>query len=363
MIPSDDPRERLVANLLRETDRAGPTTGAASAAPWPIDTHPSAEDLAVAAWEGLNSASGAPVAQHLATCAPCREIFVLLLVPQPPLVPVPWSSNPGPGSRSLPVPSTTSRNTARSLFGVLWASAALLTTAACVVWQPLGGPSPAVREALVYSEALQQLDARRFAQVERLVEMAEARGVGSVRIDQLAARAALQTAGDWLVNQEGRLTALGFDLGGVRPRSPLTDVEVERVRRALAILRNDPGGESLLWRGELLLVLGDATNALKVFREAHQKDSLAARAWNGVGRALYLQEQYAAAAAAFRDARAHDPNSPVPVLNLALALEELGDFPAAREAWIALRNHPRATTADRRRAAAALRQFSQSLPP
>ena len=356
MIPSDDPRERLVANLLRATDRGGSTEDLANPEPWPSDAHPSAEELALAAWEGLNLPQKSPLVRHLATCAACREIFVLLLEPEPTSASAASSPATRPVTVSPPTPSPTPQPTRRSWIGVLLSSAALLATAIGLVQRPIGRPPPGVREAQVFSEARQQLEAGHFTQAEQLVTNAAARGIVSPRLDQLAARAVLGTGGELLVGQPGRLTELGFDLGGVRPRSTVSEAERERVRRALNWLKDDPQGESLLWRGEMLLVLGEAATALEVFREARQDESLAARAGNGIGRALYLQEQYAAAAAAFREAIPLDPQSPIPVLNLALALEELGDAPAARAAWTALRNLPKATESDRRRANAALRQ-------
>ena len=363
MIPSDDPRERLVAHLLRATDRGWSTENLANPEPLPIDSHPSAEDLALAAWEGLNPPQNSPLVRHLATCAACREIFVLLLAPQPTSASAVASAANGPVTDSPSIPAPPARATRRSWIGVLLSSAALVATAIGLVQRPIGSPPPGVREALVFSEARQQLEAGHFPQAEQLVANAAARGIVSARLDQLAARAVLGTAGELLVGQPGRLTELGFDLGGVRPRSTLPEAERERARRALTWLKDSPQGESLLWRGELLLMLGEATTALEVFREARQDESLAARAWNGMGRALYLQEQYAAASAAFREAIPLDPQSPIPVLNLALALEELEDAPAARAAWTALRDLPGATESDRRRARAALRQLPDQTVP
>lgn len=363
MIPSDDPRERLVANLLRATDREWSTGDWAKPAPLPIDSHPSAEDLALAALEGLNRPRNSPLVRHLATCAACREMFVLLLEPEPTSASAASSPSQGPVTGSPPTPSPTAQATRRSWIGVLLSSAALVATAIGLVQRPIGSPPPGVREAQVFSEARRQLDAGHFTQAEQLVANAAARGIVSARLDQLAARALLGAAGELLVGQSGRLTELGFDLGGVRPRSTLPEAERERVRRALTWLKDDPQGESLLWRGELLLLLGETTTALEVFREARQDESLAARAGNGIGRALYLQEQYASASAAFREAIALDPQSPIPVLNLALALEELEDAPAARAAWTALRDLPGAAESDRRRANAALRQLPDQPAP
>jgi len=342
-----DARERLVANLLREVERADQQSPPTDLGESPLTSHPSDEDLAVAALEGLAVPQWAGLMRHLAVCSHCRESYAQLLI-----APLPPEPDPPPPFSVGP----------REQVGVWLAIAALVTTAACVMLLPLGAPSPSAHERMVYQQARHLLEGGRLAEAERLIAEAASQQIRSPRLNQLAARAALGTGGEAVVADVDRLTAFGFDAGGVGPRSAEPVEASVRVNAALAWLEGAEDSESLLLRADLLLRLGAIDPALATYRRALGHSAGAARAWNGVGEALFLQEQPVEAAAAFREAIRLGASSAAPHLNLALTLEELEDRGGARAAWTAFRDHPRATTADRRRATAALRLLTDPAP-
>jgi len=319
--PLDD---KLLALILRATEPGSPP---------PELEHVDEETLALFAEGGLTEQERDELLRHLDVCADCRQTAAWLLADESPV--------------TRPSPPAVVRN-AQSFRVVLSVAALVLVTVTIFVLRPRkGSDDVAARET--YDSAAELLATSDFDQVQSVLAAAKQRNVWSPALSSLESQVIRRIPNAFSLAQAGRLTAFGYDVGGIASRDVPADPQ-GRLKSVQSVLE-DAGSDDirvLLNRGHVLLSLQKPEAARRDFDSAVKLAPNDALAWLGLGLANFMLEDFTAAERAFRQTIEIDPQTIDAKFNLAMTLEEAGETAPALEVWEALLKEP-LSDADRKR--------------
>ncbi len=306
---------RLLEPLLRSDEDAAPPDGPSA--------HPDEELLALFAEGALDGTEHEQMVRHLSECAACRQIAGMVLRLPDTAVPV---SRPGRSAG----------------FSRTWTAWAPLAAAAAVLLMVAGTAgyfewrrNPVVAERRAYAQAESLLKTGDYQGARTVISEANDRGVRSDRLRSLEAQALRAIPAPIALAWAGRLSDLGYEIGGIVARGPAATERNDGARRAYELLKTAGVRDTtvLLNRGHALLSLGQPAEALTEFRAAADRAPREPLAWLGLGLAQYALDDYRAADQSFRECLKLDPRNAAASINLAMTLEEEGDSAAALRLW------------------------------
>lgn len=306
--------ERLLAPLLRAVDRAAESEMPAE--------HPDEEMLALFAAGALAGAEREHLVRHLDLCPHCRQAASLLLT-------LPDEAPPAAGFRT---------NFWKTRPAGLWLALAATLLLAAGAFLLMPGRDPKTAEGRAYDEAGRALAVGDFDRVRRVVDEAARRGIDSGRLRSLEAQSLRKMPHALALAYAGKLGDFGYEIGGAVARDPSAQSLAHGLKPAGQLLARAGNNdlEVLLNRGHLLLSQGRPREALAEFQAAKRLSPQDSLVWLGQGLAQYMLEDYAAASKSFRECLRLDPDSLPSRINLAMALEEQGEYTDALKAWQAV---------------------------
>lgn len=281
--------------------------------------HPDDETIALFLDGMLAQPERETVVQHVADCAHCREVMRHLMVTDEELLPI-AQTPPKLEEKRLRVRAA-------------WAMAA--TVLLSVGFLTIQTISNRASERRFYSNASELLAAAEFTEVTTLLEEAERQGIRSDRLLNLQSQAIRKYAGPLALTFDGRLTDFGYDIGGIEPRDPLAQLDRPNLNVAHDLLRvaNSPNRELRLNRAHSLLVQGKNEDARAEFEECTRLFPLDPATWLGTGLSRFVTNDFAGAETAFRECLRLQPDNSSARQNLAMTLEEEGNFVEALDNW------------------------------
>ena len=304
--------------LLRELDHALATE--------PPSEHPDEETISLFAQGLLSGAERAELIQHLADCVECRKLASTALSVARIIT----------GEIRTGSPSWWNTTTKRVVPFALAATVLVMASLLALVRMP--GQGRALSEPQAYAQASNLLQSGQFDRARDVVSQATAQGIQSARLLNLESQAIRRMPAPVALAMAGRLSDLGYDIGGFAARGPGEPATREHAREAYEILARAGSEETtvLLNRGHALLALDRPDEALKIFRGVAARAPGESLAWLGQGLAYYAQDQFVAAEAAFRACLRLAPGNVAAKINLAMTLEEQGKRQQALDVWKSL---------------------------
>ena len=254
---------------------------------------------------------------HLDECEPCRQVVSTMFTLQEEQVVLARSHT----WRWWQQPIT------------LIATAAVLMIAIGLTWRFVYSRFE-ITEPQVYARVVTLLESSHFGDAEDLIDEANEEGIRSPRLDRLMIQAMLETPSVLSLTHFDKLTDYGLTINGIAEREP----ESENTRReiqALEILNkgNDQSPEAKLNRGQLMLRIGLAQEALEEFKSLNLHDRNSFPAQLGMGIALFLLNDFVASEEAFRRCLELEPSNSSAQINLAMVLTEQGKVREAIQTW------------------------------
>jgi tetratricopeptide (TPR) repeat protein len=350
MSTARSPDDQLLRNLLMEDEKA-----ASESASTP---HPSDETLVLFASDGLSDPEREELVGHLADCTVCRQTVSHLLKLSQSEATVQIAAN--------------ARGTGSSM-RTLWIAIAASLLLAAAWWLGHSNDQNQVAELRTYNAARELIENSRFDEAQQLLTSSVSDTFDSARLRSLRSQAVREIPATQSLAYAGRLTDFGYNPSDF----PITkefghnpdDVAKERVAtgplaknaaaaRDLLAEAGNKEIEAVLNRGHVLLSLGKPAEATSEFQRATEIAPQQALAWLGLGLARFMQDKYAEAETAFREALRLDPGNFSAAVNLAISLEAHGKSGEALALWKQQRERP-LSSEDRRLVEQAIEQLQQ----